>query len=257
MKSSFDPKRFEENLLVTPDGSVMEGRSSNVFVLIDPSDDVESITAEEKENDHGRGKWKKENDGKEVFLLQTADSGVLEGTVRNHVLQIFRSRGTKSSESDDWQLEDDDHAQRLHFQLQAANLRDLRKWRGIFLTSTSRQILPVNELHIQVSRTAFLEAQQRRLAGETRVASLDEEREKEQENGGVDDLERLLAEIVLENSGGTEGIAEGKENSILETENLDDFVVGILRFDSPDIIRKTLPGILKQTLQDESSPIFP
>ena len=60
-------------------------------------------------------------------VVRTAGEGVLEGTVRRVVLELCEREGVR-------------------VELSAPLLREARTWRGAFITSTSRLLLPVEEL---------------------------------------------------------------------------------------------------------------
>eukprot|EP00271_Cylindrocystis_brebissonii_P022477 TRINITY_DN8669_c0_g1_i1.p1 TRINITY_DN8669_c0_g1~~TRINITY_DN8669_c0_g1_i1.p1 ORF type:complete len:121 (+),score=40.19 TRINITY_DN8669_c0_g1_i1:382-744(+) len=80
------------------DGSVLEGMSSNFFVV--------------------RG-----------GAVMTAQEGVLLGTVREVALQVCKKLPGG-----------------VEVVLEAPNVRDIGAWEGVFISSTSRLVLPVDEL---------------------------------------------------------------------------------------------------------------
>eukprot|EP00775_Hariotina_reticulata_P005354 gene5354-5590_t len=86
-----------EVLLVTPEGAVMEGLTSNFFVLSSAGE------------------------------VETADAGVLSGTVRELVLQVCQELN-------------------VPVKLQPPQLSNIDSWQGAFISSTSRLLLPAAEV---------------------------------------------------------------------------------------------------------------
>eukprot|EP00271_Cylindrocystis_brebissonii_P022479 TRINITY_DN8669_c0_g1_i4.p1 TRINITY_DN8669_c0_g1~~TRINITY_DN8669_c0_g1_i4.p1 ORF type:complete len:383 (+),score=30.78 TRINITY_DN8669_c0_g1_i4:33-1151(+) len=92
------PSDVNEIVLMGDDGSVLEGMSSNFFVV--------------------RG-----------GAVMTAQEGVLLGTVREVALQVCKKLPGG-----------------VEVVLEAPNVRDIGAWEGVFISSTSRLVLPVDEL---------------------------------------------------------------------------------------------------------------
>jgi hypothetical protein len=59
--------------------------------------------------------------------VYTAGTGILEGTVRHLVLEVCRKEG-------------------ISVVLEAPDVRNIDRWEGAFLTSTSRLVLPIDEI---------------------------------------------------------------------------------------------------------------
>eukprot|EP00123_Amoebidium_parasiticum_P012083 comp21100_c0_seq1/m.28494 comp21100_c0_seq1/g.28494 ORF comp21100_c0_seq1/g.28494 comp21100_c0_seq1/m.28494 type:complete len:385 (-) comp21100_c0_seq1:447-1601(-) len=89
------PSDVNEILLVDDQGSIAEGMSSNFF----------AVTL----------------DG----VVETADEGILKGTVRDVTLQVCRDLG-------------------IPVRLCNPQLQDINQWQGAFITSTSRLVLPID-----------------------------------------------------------------------------------------------------------------
>lgn len=96
------PSDVNEILLLDGQGGVLEGMSSNVFVV---------------------------EDGKVV----TPDNGILVGTVRNLVLEVCQREG-------------------IPITFAAPKMDDANKWEGMFITSTSRLVLPVDSAELPDGR---------------------------------------------------------------------------------------------------------
>eukprot|EP00040_Diaphanoeca_grandis_P024934 m.137764 g.137764 ORF g.137764 m.137764 type:complete len:354 (-) comp29944_c0_seq2:128-1189(-) len=64
--------------------------------------------------------------------VYTAQSGILEGTVRDVVLQVCKKAG-------------------IDVKLEAPLTKDMSKWQGAFITSTSRLVLPIDVVSLPVS----------------------------------------------------------------------------------------------------------
>eukprot|EP00877_Chromochloris_zofingiensis_P005400 jgi/Chrzof1/14861/Cz09g18230.t1 len=90
------PADVNEVVLSTPEGHIMEGLTSNFFVLQGGS-------------------------------VVTADEGVLSGTVRELVLEVCLEQG-------------------IPVVLQPPCIHDIDHWQGAFISSTSRLMLPVDEI---------------------------------------------------------------------------------------------------------------
>lgn len=156
-----DAQHFEERLLLNNAGEVLEGESSNFFALVD--------------GDPASG----------TSLLQTAEEHVLAGTVRQHVLHQFH------------QVPAADFAG-VELEMVPPNIRDLARWKGAFLTSTTRQVLPVDELHIRVSRSAL------------------EERRQQPQHTPASSLEHVLADLILAEQADSPGDSSGGVASLAE-----------------------------------------
>lgn len=95
-------KKSNEVLMCESDGSVREGLSSNFFVV------------------------------KDHFIVQTANEGILDGTVKQLIDKI-------ALEPDLVQYDNES----LKMDYSVPTLQELSQWREAFITSTSRQILPI------------------------------------------------------------------------------------------------------------------
>lgn len=89
---------FNELLLVTADGALLEGSQTNFFALVDGA-------------------------------LHTAGEGVLAGTVRRLLLEVCEREG-------------------VPVVLSPPRLADAARWEGCFVSSTSRLLLPIDELYV-------------------------------------------------------------------------------------------------------------
>eukprot|EP00967_Tisochrysis_lutea_P124984 scaffold209587_cov30-Tisochrysis_lutea.AAC.3 len=103
---------FNELLLATEDGDVLEGSQTNFFVL---------------------------QGGK----LVTAGKGVLEGTVRRLLLEVCEREG-------------------VPVVFRPPNLAECQEWDAAFVSSTSRLLLPVNELYVPESGKRSVDSDVRR-----------------------------------------------------------------------------------------------
>ena len=94
--------------------------------------------------------------------LHTAGSGVLEGTVRRLALEVCESHG-------------------IPYSLTPPNLADVAEWEGCLISSTSRLLLPIDEIYVPSETEPSGEAH--------RVRSFDT---------GDKSTARKLSELVLE-----------------------------------------------------------
>ncbi|KAK9811374.1 hypothetical protein WJX72_002754 [[Myrmecia] bisecta] len=105
------PADVNEVLLMDGEGNILEGLSSNFFAVVDGT-------------------------------LQTADEGILKGTVREVALQVCKREG-------------------IPVQLKAPNMRNFNRFEGAFISSTSRLVLPIDELEAQLGGALQGEATKR------------------------------------------------------------------------------------------------
>jgi hypothetical protein len=114
-------KQSNEVLMCEEDGSVREGLSSNFFIV------------------------------KDGFSICTANEGILDGTVKQLVDQIAIDPNNNVTYNND----------KLHLGYCIPNLRDLSTWKEAFITSTSRQILPIYGFVIAGECVQFVDSKAR------------------------------------------------------------------------------------------------
>lgn len=91
---------YEEILLTKPNGDILEGTQTNFFAL--------------KNN-----------------ILYTPNEGVLEGTVRQLVIDVCNENN-------------------INLKYEFSNIKNCKEWDGCFICSTSRLLLPIDELYVLI-----------------------------------------------------------------------------------------------------------
>jgi branched-subunit amino acid aminotransferase/4-amino-4-deoxychorismate lyase len=150
------PAGVEEILLFdAASGAVMEGTQTNVFVLLREEGAVSEAASLTGESEEGGGRCDSPAGGAPTYpgdgapatatrpgsdvtaggrsgwVLYTAGAGILEGTVRRLVLEVCASTPGMP-----------------RVELRAPRVQDLAagRWAGAFITSTSRLVLPIDEV---------------------------------------------------------------------------------------------------------------
>lgn len=98
LESEIKTHNYEEIVMKKENGDLLEGTQTNFFTMKDK-------------------------------ILYTADEGVLEGTVRQLVIDVCKNNS-------------------IPLKYEYPNIKDCNSWDGCFICSTSRLLMPIDELYV-------------------------------------------------------------------------------------------------------------